>query len=85
MPVTEGREEVVDGEIQIVPAARSEHRDYESIAVEEAWLISLEAGTVEIQLLEDGKLRQSRILTEGTLKPKHFPGVQIDISGIWPD
>jgi Uma2 family endonuclease len=167
MPVTEGREEVVDGEIQIMPAPKSDHayivenlvadfmrqldrkqyrvlsgnfgliirtapftsrtpdlaiferativvvdgyfrsapqlaievlspsetrrmterklRDYESIGLEEVWLISPEAATVEILLLQDGKLRQSQILTQGILKPKHFPGVQIDISGIWPD
>jgi len=60
-------------------------RDYESLGIEEVWLISQQAGTVEILLLQDGALRQSRILTEGILKPKHFPGVQIDISGIWPD
>ena len=60
-------------------------RDYESIGIEEVWLISPQAGSVEILLLHDGKLRQSQILTSGVLKPKHFPGVQIDISGIWPD
>jgi len=167
MPVTEGREEVVNGEIQIMPPAKSVHalivanltadfirqldrmrfyvlsgsfgvvirteplttrvpdlavferatvviidgyfhsapqlavevlspsetrrsigeklRDYESIGLEEVWLISFEAGTVEVLLFQDGALRQSQILTEGILKPKHFPGVEIDISGIWPD
>ena len=167
MPTTEGREEVVDGEIQIMPAPKLEHafivenlvadfmrqvdrknyrilsgnfgliirtaplasrtpdlaiferssmvaidgylhsapqlaievlspsetrrmterklRDYESIGLEEVWLISFEAGTVEVLLFQDGALRQSQILTEGILKPKHFPGVQIDIAGIWPD
>ena len=167
MPETEGHEEVVDGEIQIMPAASSTHarivarvskpfiieldldqydiltgsfavivrtqplnsrepdlavfdrasavvidgyyhsapqlavevlspsetrrmterklRDYESIGVEEVWLISPEACTVEVLLLQDGKLRQSQLLSQGILKPKHFPAVQIDISGIWPD
>jgi len=167
MPVTEGREEVVNGEIQIMPAAKYKHarivarlskpfmlqldldrfdiltgsfgiiirtqpltsrvpdlavferatevvidgyfhsapqlavevlspsetrrmteeqlRDSESIGVEEVWLISPEAATVEILLFQDGALRQSQILTEGILKPKHFPGVQIEIAGIWPD
>jgi Uma2 family endonuclease len=166
MPVTEGREEVVNGEIQIMPAAKAVHafivenlladfmrqldrtrfhilsgsfglvirtapltcrvldlavferatevvidgyfhsppqlavevlspsetrrsigenlRDYESIGLEEVWLISPQAATVEVLLLQDGALRQSQILTEGILKPKHFPGVEIDIAAIWP-
>ena len=60
-------------------------RDYESIGTEEVWLISPEAATVEVLQLEEGKLRRSAILAEGTLKPKHFPTVQIDIAEIWPD
>lgn len=60
-------------------------RDYESIGTEEAWLVSPEAATVEILLLQDGVLGQSQIVTEGMLRPKHFPGVQIDLAGIWPD
>jgi Uma2 family endonuclease len=60
-------------------------RDYESIGTAEVWLVSPEAATVEILYLEGGKLRRSAILAEGLLKPKHFPGVQIDIAQIWPD
>jgi Uma2 family endonuclease len=60
-------------------------RDYESIGTKEVWLVSPEAGTVEVLQLEDGKLRRSAILAEGILKPKHFPNVQIDIAEIWPD
>ncbi len=60
-------------------------RDYESIGVAEVWLVSPEAATVEVLYLEDGKLRRSAILAEGTLRPKHFPSVQVDIAGIWPD
>ena len=87
MPVTEGREEVVDGEIQIMPAAKSEHvfivanlvADFMRKVDRKKYRI------IEVLLLEGRKLRQAQILTEGILKPKHFPGVQIDISGIWPD
>ena len=60
-------------------------RDYESIGTEEVWLVSPEALTVEILLLEEGKLRRSAILAESILKPRHFPTVQIDIAEIWPD
>jgi Uma2 family endonuclease len=60
-------------------------RDYESIGVEEVWLISPEAANVEILLLEEGQLRLTGILAEGILKPKHFPTVQINIAEIWPD
>jgi Uma2 family endonuclease len=60
-------------------------QDYESLGVEEVWLLSPEGLTVEILYLEDGRLRRSAILAEGLLKPRHFPTVQIDIAGIWPD
>lgn len=63
----------------------SKLRDYESIGTPEVWLISPEAATVEVLLLQDGKLRRSALLAEGQLKPKHFPSVSIDISEIWPD
>jgi Uma2 family endonuclease len=60
-------------------------RDYESIGIPEVWLVSPEAGHVEVLLLENGKLQRSAILAEGILKPKHFPSVEIKIAEIWPD
>jgi Uma2 family endonuclease len=60
-------------------------RDYEFIGTPEVWLVSPEAATVEILVLEEGRLRRTAILAEGTLTPRHFPQVQIDISTIWPD
>ena len=60
-------------------------RDYESIGVAEVWLVSPEAATVEILYLQEGKLRSATVLTEGILKPKHIPSVQIDIASIWPE
>lgn len=39
----------------------------------------------EIREAREGKLRHIAILAEGILKPKYFPGIQIEISQIWPD
>ena len=50
----------------------------------EVWLVSPEAATVEILYLEQGKPRSAAVLTEGILKPKHFPFIQIEIAAIWP-
>ena len=60
-------------------------RDYEEIGVPEVWLFTPDGRTVEIQLLENGKLRRAAILAEGILKPRALPNVEIDISKIWPD
>jgi Uma2 family endonuclease len=58
--------------------------DYSSLGVPEVWVFSPERRNVEVFYLENGSLRQSQVLTEGILKPKCFPGVQIEVSGIWP-
>ena len=60
-------------------------RDYESIRTPEVWLVSPEARTVEVLILDDAKFRRSAILAEGMLKPRLLPSVQIDIANIWPD
>jgi Uma2 family endonuclease len=59
--------------------------DYERIGVEEVWLVSPEARTVEVLQLQNGRLERQAVRAEGILKPKHFPEVQIDIAEIWPE
>ena len=60
-------------------------QDYAELGVPEVWVVAPEGRTVEVLYLEDGRLRRSAILAEGTLTPRHFPEVHIEISGIWPD
>jgi Uma2 family endonuclease len=66
-------------------AERSEKlKDYERLGVPEVWVVSPEAQTVEVMLLNDGRLSTSALLREGQLKPAHFPGALVDIASIWP-
>jgi Uma2 family endonuclease len=58
--------------------------DYESLGVPEVWVVSPEAQTVEILLLQDGRLATTSLLRQGELKPTRFPEAAIDISAIWP-
>ena len=59
-------------------------QDYESLGVPEVWVVSPEAQTVEIMLLQDGRLVTTSLLREGNLIPTRFPEAAIDISAIWP-
>jgi Uma2 family endonuclease len=57
--------------------------DYESLGVPEVWVVSPEAQTVEVLLLQDGHLTTTTLLRQGQLKPTHFPEAAVDIASIW--
>jgi Uma2 family endonuclease len=60
-------------------------RDYESLGVPELWIISPEAQTIEVVLLENGKLVTHGVVTHGQLSPQRFPRVAVEVSSIWPE
>jgi Uma2 family endonuclease len=59
-------------------------KDYEILGVPEVWVVSLEAQTVEVLLLQDGHLATTTLLRQGQLTPSRFPEASVDISAIWP-
>jgi Uma2 family endonuclease len=59
-------------------------QDYESLGVPEVWVVSPEAQTVEVLLLQDGRLVTTSLLREGQLSPTRFPDAAVEISAIWP-
>jgi Uma2 family endonuclease len=59
--------------------------DYASLGVPEVWVVSPEARTVEVLHLENGYLGSTQVLASGTLTPRAFPQVSVDIAAIWPD
>src|SRR3984885_3099291 len=59
-------------------------QDYESLGVPEVWVLSPEGQTVEVLLLQDGKLSTTSLLRQGQLSPTRFPEATVDIAAIWP-
>ena len=64
---------------------RQKIEDYASLGLPELWVFSQNDRTVEVLLLQEGRLRRNALLSQGVLKPMRFPHVQIDITSIWPD
>jgi Uma2 family endonuclease len=72
------------------PANRLRNREelrqhYSAIGLAEFWVVSPGDRTIEVFYLESGQLCASAVLSDGMLKPREFPHVQIDIARIWPD
>ena len=59
-------------------------RDYEILGVPEVWVVSPEAQTVEVLLLQGGRLVTALLLRESQLKPTRFPESSVDVAAIWP-
>jgi Uma2 family endonuclease len=66
------------------PERAEKLQDYESLGVLKVWVVSPEAQTVEVLLLQDGRLATTILLREGQLKPTRFPEAAVDIASIWP-
>ncbi|SPF45373.1 conserved hypothetical protein [Candidatus Sulfopaludibacter sp. SbA4] len=68
------------------PRERAEKlADYASLGVPEVWALWPEDRTVEVLYLEDGQYRRQARLTDGVLRPKYFPNVEVRISEIWSE
>lgn len=59
-------------------------KDYESLGIPEVWVISPEAQTIEVLLLQNGRLATTALLREGRIAPVRFQNVAVNIASIWP-
>lgn len=59
--------------------------EYSSAGFPELWILSPEDRSIEVLLLEEGRLQRKARLIEGTLRPSRLPQVTIDVASIWPD
>jgi Uma2 family endonuclease len=59
-------------------------QDHESLGVPEVWVVSPEAQTVEVLLLQGGHLVTTNLLRQGQVQPTRFPDAAVDVAAIWP-
>ncbi len=58
--------------------------DYALAGIGEYWIVDPFQRAVEIYRLEEGLYREPEIVSQGSLRPHAFPGVEIEIAQIWP-
>jgi Uma2 family endonuclease len=59
--------------------------DYAAIGVPEVWLVSPEAGSIEVLLLKGGELERAAMVVDGSLQPSQFPEVTVSIPSLFPE
>jgi len=58
--------------------------DYALAGIGEYWIVNPFPHAVEIYRLVDGVYRDPEVISAGTLSPRAFPGLEIEITQIWP-
>lgn len=59
--------------------------EYSRAEFPELWVLSQENRSVEVLLLQDGRLQRKALLTEGLVQPSRLPRVAVDVAAIWPE
>jgi Uma2 family endonuclease len=59
--------------------------DYALAGIGEYWIVNPFQRTVEIYRLVDGVYPDPEIISAGTISPRAFPGLEIEIAQIWPN
>ncbi len=69
--------------IVVAQASACELQDYKTLGVPEVWVVSPSARTIEVMLLDAGKLKTVSTLREGPLRPSQVPGPVVDVASVW--